>query len=82
VEYDLQDQAFTRLGGEVRAQFDSLITSGSIRQFAEANKDVLKPEELSEFNGYADYIGLLFGFQNEEPQLSTSEVGFPRTLGI
>jgi hypothetical protein len=63
--YDIQDQAFARLGGDLGAQFDSLSTSGQIRQFIEANKDQLKPEELKEFKGYADYIGLLFGFQDE-----------------
>ncbi len=65
--YDIQRRAFTRLGPEAQASFDVLDTSGKIRAWIAQHAEQLKPAELKEFNGYADYIGLLFGFQDEIP---------------
>jgi hypothetical protein len=59
--YDIQGEAFARLGEETRAKFQALTTSGQIRGFAEEYKGELTEEEYQEFRGYADMIGLLFG---------------------
>lgn len=63
--YDIQDQAFLRLGDKLRPQFDALQTSGAIRRFAQENKGILTEEEYKEFISYANLIGILMGFQDE-----------------
>jgi hypothetical protein len=63
--YDIQYEALQRLNRNTREEFLSLTTSGKIRQFAEAHKDVFTQEELDEFHGYVDFIGLCLGFQDE-----------------
>jgi hypothetical protein len=65
--YDIQVQALQRLEPDEQAVFAELDTSGKIRAWAKALEEQLKPEELAEFNSYADYIGILFGFQDEKP---------------
>lgn len=72
--YDIQAEAFKRLGPVLQDEFNLLQTSGKIRQWAERNKAQLTPEELKEFHEYADYIGALMGYQDEEDGYSVEWV--------
>ena len=65
--YDIQDSALQRLGEEAATEFSHVHTSGDIFAFAEKWGDKMTEEELKEFNGYGDYIGLLFGYQDSTP---------------
>jgi|GEM_PF-2750854 hypothetical protein len=62
--YDIQDVALKRLGAEVAIEFNQATTSGQLLAFAEKYRPQMTEEEIKEFIGYSDYIGLLFGYQD------------------
>ncbi len=62
--YDIQVSAMQRLGSDVALEFEQANTSGQILSFTEKYRDQMTEEEIKEFTGYSDYIGLLFGYQD------------------
>ena len=62
--YDIQDSALQRLGEEAAVEFSQVSTSGQIFAFAEKWGDQMTEVEVAEFNGYGNYIGTLFGYQD------------------
>jgi len=62
----LQEQIKRRLGDKFTEEFDACATSGEFRRVAEKYKDELRKDEYRELINYADYMGMLFGFQDED----------------